>query len=117
MAYNEKLAGRIREALSELSDVEEKKMFTGVTFMVNGKMCICVAGNELMCRIDPELTETLLEKPACRPMIHTGRTLKGYVYVNESGFKTGSDFEFWIKLVLDFNGKARASKKRKRKVK
>jgi len=52
MAYNEKLADRVREALAHLPEVEEKKMFRGVTFMVNGKMCVSVSGDEMMCRFD-----------------------------------------------------------------
>lgn len=60
MAYNEKLANRIREALVEHPGVEEKKMFQGMCFMVNGKMCIGVRDNEIMCRIDPEKYEFVL---------------------------------------------------------
>ena len=54
MAYNEKLTDRIRSALAGLPNVEEKKMFRGVTFMVDDKMCISVSGNELMLRLDPD---------------------------------------------------------------
>ena len=57
MAYDEKLADRVREALADIPNVEEKKMFRGVTFMVNDKMCVSVSGNELMLRLDPDLTE------------------------------------------------------------
>ena len=48
MAYNEKLVDRIREALAHHPKVEEKKMFRGVTFMVDEKMCVCVSGDEMM---------------------------------------------------------------------
>ena len=111
MAYNETLADRVREALAELPDVEEKKMFRGVTFMVNGKMCISVSGDELMCRIDPDMTDELLEENGTRPMIHGGKNMKGFIYVSEERFRSQNDFDRWIKLVLDYNPKAKASKK------
>lgn len=107
IAYNQELTNRVREALSQHADVEEKKMFGKVAFMVNGKMCVSVGGDELMCRIDPEVYETAFEKAGCRKMIHGGRTMKGYVYVNENILRTKSDFDYWIKLALDFNGKVK----------
>lgn len=62
MAYNETLAIRIREALSEERNLEEKKMFRGMCFMLNDKMCVCVGNDEIMCRIDPIIFESVLEK-------------------------------------------------------
>lgn len=113
MAYNEKLADRIRGALSHLRKVEEKKMFRGVTFMVNGKMCVSVSGDEMMCRFDPELQETAGKKKGFRTMVMKGREYKGYGYVSQEGIKSKKDFDYWIHLCLDFNSKAKASKKRK----
>lgn len=66
MAYNEIIADRMREALLDIPKVEEKKMFRGITFMVDDKMCISVSGNEIMCRIDPLLHDELVEKNGCR---------------------------------------------------
>ena len=86
--------------------IEEKKMFQGLTFMVEGKMCIGVRDNEIMCRIDPEIFESVVEIIACRPMIHGKRTMKGYVFVSEEGYKRKEDFEYWMNLCLDFNKKA-----------
>lgn len=111
MAYNEHLADRIREALVDLPYVEEKLMFGGTCFMVNGKMCIGVVKDEMMCRIDPAKEEEALEKTGCRPMDFTGRPMKAYVYVDEEGMKTKKAFEYWIGLCLEFNTKAKASKK------
>jgi TfoX/Sxy family transcriptional regulator of competence genes len=113
MAFNEKLADRIREALVHLPNVEEKYMFGGVCFMVNKKMCIGVVKDEMMCRIDPSLEEDVLERVGCRPMDFTGRPMKGYVYISEDGMKTKKTFDYWINLCLDFNLKAKASKKKK----
>jgi TfoX/Sxy family transcriptional regulator of competence genes len=112
MAFNEKISDRIREALADLPKVEERYMFGGVCYMVNGKMCIGVAKDEMMCRIDPALEEEVLEKPGCRPMDFTGRPMKGYVFISEEGMKTKKAFEYWVNLCLEFNSKAKASKKK-----
>jgi TfoX/Sxy family transcriptional regulator of competence genes len=111
MAYNEKLADRVREALADTSEVEEMKMFRGVTFMVNGKMCVSVSGDELMLRLEPELTEQLIEENDTRPMIHGGRHMKGFIYISEERLRSQKDFDHWIKLALNYNPKAKSSKK------
>jgi TfoX/Sxy family transcriptional regulator of competence genes len=113
MAYDEKLAQRIRQTLTTTKHVKEKEMMGGLTFMVSDKMCIGIIKDEMMCRIDPELQETPLEKPGCRVMDFTGRPMKGYVMVNEHGMRTKKEFEYWINLCLDFNKTAKSSKKRK----
>ena len=115
MAYNEKLADRIREALVDIPKVEEKLMFGGSCFMVNGKMCVGVVKDEMMCRIDPALDEVVLEKTGCRPMDFTGRPMKGYIFISAEGMKTKKNFDYWIQLCLDFNLKAKASKKKSKK--
>ena len=116
MAYNEKLADRVRSALAHLPKVEEKKMFRGIAFMVNGKMCITVGGDEIMCRIDPELHDEAIKKSGCRTMVMKGREYRGYVLVTEEGRKTKKDFDYWIALSLDFNKRAKASPKKKKKI-
>lgn len=115
MAYNESLADRIRNALGHLSNVEEKHMFGGVCFMVNDKMCVGVVKDDMMCRIDPALDHEVLEKPGCRPMDFTNRPMKGYVYINEEGRASKKDFEYWIGLCLEFNSRAKQSKKKVKK--
>lgn len=113
MAYSEKMADRIREALAGQKNIEEKKMFGGLCFMVNDKMCIGVNQDEIMCRIDPDIYDEAVERNGARPMDFTGRPMKGYVFVSEDSIKKKSDFDYWIKLCLEFNKKAKASKKRK----
>lgn len=113
MPYDTKLADRVREYLSQFPKIkiEEKKMFRGRAFMVNGKMCINVSGNNLMCRFDPQSTEALSEKPGFLPMMMKGKELNGYCYVEPIGISNKKDFEYWINLCVDFNKKAKASKK------
>jgi len=114
MAYNEKLANRIREQLADLPNTEEKEMMGGLTFMVNEKMCIGIIKDEMMCRIAPEIQDTVLEKTGCRIMDFTGRPMKGYVMVDDTGMKSQKEFENWINLCLEFNSKAKSSKKKKK---
>ncbi len=114
MAYNEQLNNKIREALAHFTNVEEKYMFGGVCYMLNGKMCIGVVADEMMCRIGPDAYETALEKIGCREMIFTGKPMKGYVFVDESGFKTKKQFDYWINLCVAFNKHAKASVKKKK---
>ncbi len=113
MAYSEKLAGRIREALQALPNVEEKKMFRGIAFMVNDKMCVTVGDNEMMCRIDPDLHETLVKEKGCKTVVMKGREYKGWVLVSEEMTRTKKALNYWIGLALDFNKKAKSSKKSK----
>lgn len=113
MSYDTKLADRLREYLVQFPDlkIEEKEMFRGLTFMVNGKMCVSVSGENLMCRFDPALTSEIAEKTGFLPMKMRNREYKGYCYVEPEGFKTKADFECWVNLCLAFNERAKASKK------
>lgn len=115
MAYSEQLANRVREQLCELSNIEEKEMMGGLTFMYNDKMCVGIIKDELMCRIDPAIQETVLEKQGCRLMDFTNRPMKGYIVIDESGMKTKEEFRYWIGLALDFNKNAKSSKKKVKK--
>jgi len=112
MAYNEKLAGRIHKRLANLPHIEEKKMMGGLTFMYHNKMCVGIIREEMMCRIDPALYRQALEKPGCRPLDFTRRPMTGFVLVAEERMKSKADFEYRIGLALDFNKKAKSSKKK-----
>ncbi|MBI3583657.1 MAG: TfoX/Sxy family protein [Nitrospinae bacterium] len=112
MAYNEQLAEKVRKALSHQKTVEEKKMMGGLTFMMNGKMCVGVHTDEIMCRIDPDIQNEALRHKGSRIMDFTGKPMRGFVFVKKESIKTAKDFNYWIQLALDFNKKAKASKKR-----
>ncbi len=74
MPFKEKIAGRIRENLSIThKNVEEKKMFGGLCFMVNDKMCIGVEKNRLIVHLDPSKMEEVLEKEGCKPIDFTAK--------------------------------------------
>ena len=112
MAYNQIIADRIREILVDQPVIEEKEMMGGVAFMVNNKMCVGVIKDDMMARIDPEVYEEALEKRGCRPMDFTGKTMKGWVFISLEGIDTVKDMEYLISLALDFNQKAKATKKK-----
>ena len=115
MSYSEKLAARIRKSFESLPNVEEKEMMGGLTLMYNGKMCVGIIKDELMCRIDPALHEEAIKRAGCRTMDFTNRPMRGYVMIDESGMKAKKDFDYWIGLALDFNSRAKASKKKGKK--
>lgn len=114
MAYNERLADRTREIISLTHRItEEKKMFGGLCFMVNGKMCVGVEKERLMLRIDPVKYDEVMEKEGCKPMDFTGKVMKGFVFVDAGVLGTKKKLEYWINKALEFNKLARASKKKK----
>jgi len=115
MAYNEILANRVRGALADLPDVVEKTMFSGICFMVDGKMCICVSHDDLLCRIGQKTAEEALEKNGTRVMVNNGRTMKDYVYVNGEELHSKTEFDYWVNHCLAFNKFAKASKPKSKK--
>src|ERR1044072_2309005 len=113
MAYNEKLADRVREIIAATHDnVEEKRMFGGLCFMVNDKMCVGVEKERLMVRLNPERYDEVLKKDGCTPMDFTGKIMKGYVFVSVDALTTRKKLEYWIKLALEYNSIAKSSKKK-----
>ena len=116
MSYNEKLADRTREIISLTHEnVEEIKMFGGLCFMVNDKMCLGVLQERLMVRIDPVTYDEAMEHEGCSPMDFTGKVMKGLVFVDAEVLNSKQHLEYWIKRALEFNKKAKSSKKRKAK--
>ena len=96
MAYDEKLADRIRQAVGPRADVAEKKMFGGIAFLVDGKMFCGIVKDDLMVRVGPEHYEASLAKAHVRPMDFTGRPMNGYVYVGPGGSRTVKAIAKWV---------------------
>ena len=101
MAYNLKLAERIRSELNGVPFVE-KKMFGGVGFLLNGNMACGVNKDDLIVRVDPEKDAALLKKPHVRPFDMTGRPMKGWLVVEADGVKTDKQLNTWIKEGVAF---------------
>ena len=95
MAYDERLADRVRELLGERTDVTERRMFAGLTFMVGGHMCCGINGDELILRLGLEAEEKALRAPHARPMDFTRRPMRGFVTIAPDGLK-GRSLGRWI---------------------
>jgi TfoX/Sxy family transcriptional regulator of competence genes len=115
MAYNEKLAQKVREALCGIRYVHEKKMFGGIAFMVNDKMCVGVDKDDLMLRCEPEQTDELLTKKGVRIFNLTGKPMKGWLLIGPEGTSEKRNLDYWISLAMKSNTRIKPSKKLKTK--
>lgn len=104
MAYDEGLAHRVREALTNRRDLSERKMFGGLCFMLGGNMCCGVVGEELMLRVGPDAYESTLGREHAREMDFTGRALKGMVYVGVEGISEDAALREWLGIAVEFAG-------------
>jgi TfoX N-terminal domain len=96
MAYDEQLANRIRQALNGRKEFTERKMFGGLAFLYNGRMCCGIVGNDLMVRVPVDEFQAALRERHVRPMDFTGKPLKGFVYVSPSGRATAASLRVWL---------------------
>lgn len=103
MAYNEKLAQRVRMILAKRKGIAEKKMFGGIAFMLNKKMCCGIDKNELIVRIDPERHEEFLSKPHTREFDLSGRkSIRGWLLVTEKGCSSEKESKTWVEECVKF---------------
>ena len=102
MVYSEQLAHRARVALAATRNLEERRMFGGLAFMVNGHMCCGIVGEELMVRVGPDLYEASLAQPHTREMDFTGKPLKGMVYVESEGLTSERQLGQWVQRGLAY---------------
>jgi len=116
MAFDQYLADRISSFFKAKNlSVEEKNMMGGLCYMLDDKMCVGIVKDELMVRVGLEVYESCLQKPGCKEMNFTGRSMKGYVYVESSALDTDEELAGWLQLAVDFNPFAKSSKKKKSK--
>ena len=102
MAYSENLAERIRQNLALERNVEEKKMFGGIGFLLNGNMCVGIWKNSLIARIGPEQYPDALQEPFVGEFDITGRSMKGWVLVAPEGIDDDTPLRVWIERALEF---------------
>jgi TfoX/Sxy family transcriptional regulator of competence genes len=102
MAFSTDLADRIRGVIGTPPELVEKEMFGGVGFMVQGNMAVGVIGGELMVRIDKGATDQALEEPGTRIFDFTGRPMKGWVMVGETGISTEEGLSQWVRRGVDY---------------
>jgi TfoX/Sxy family transcriptional regulator of competence genes len=102
MAYDERLAQRIRKFLSGRKGFTERKMFGGICFLLDGRMCCGVIHDDLCVRVGAKGYEEALSQAYTRPMDFTGRPLKGLVYVAPTGIQTHASLKKWLQWAADF---------------
>jgi TfoX/Sxy family transcriptional regulator of competence genes len=100
-AYDTEIAERVRHALADRADVVEKRMVGGLSFLVGGNMCCGVTGQRLMVRVGAEGRDSALTEPHVWPMEFAGRSLRGFVCVDQDGFRTEAALAAWIQRGLD----------------
>jgi len=104
MAFNESLAARIRKQLAWRKSVEEKKMFGGVGFLLNGNMLVGVWKDSLIVRVDPEEGVEMLKEPHVGAFDVTGRPMKGWLLVRPAGIEEDGSLKEWIDRAIGFVG-------------
>jgi TfoX/Sxy family transcriptional regulator of competence genes len=102
MAYDETLADRVRALLAGEQELEERKMFGGLAFMLGGHMCCGVIGDELIVRLGPEGADAALARKHVRPMDFTGRPMRSMVFVAGPAIRTAAALESWVRLGVAF---------------
>ena len=102
MAYDEDLANRIRELVAGYH-VEEKRMFGGLAFLIDGHMAVAVSGSGgLMVRVPPEDTAQLVEREYVEPMVMAGRETRGWVRVAAAGVATKRQLQSWVRRGVSY---------------
>ena len=102
MAFDERLAERIRRVLGDRVDVDERLMFGGAGFLVAGNMCCGVIGEELIVRLEQEEAEELVGGEGVRPFDFTGRPMKGWLFVAPEAIAEDADLERWVGRAEEF---------------
>jgi TfoX/Sxy family transcriptional regulator of competence genes len=103
MAYDEDLADRIRELIGAGKGVEEKRMFGGLAFLIDGNMSVAASGHGgLMVRVPPDETEKLLAREHAEPMVMAGRETRGWLRVSTDGVKTKRQLQSWVTRGVDY---------------
>ena len=111
MAYNEKLAGRVRAIVGEDPALSERKMFGGLCFMLNGNMFCGITRDDLMVRVGPDRFEEALASPGARPMDFTGRPMKAMAFVGSEGYAKDEHLRGWVEQTLEYARSLPAKKK------
>lgn len=102
MSYDAEAADRVRQLLSGRDDVVEKRMVSGLSFLVNGNMCCGITGTALMVRVGTEGREQALREPHARPMQFAGRALSGFICIESAGFASDDALARWVQRGLGF---------------
>lgn len=121
MAFDPYIAERIERILGDKKvSYYPKYMMGGVAFMVDDKMCIGILSSkpekpsQIMARVGPDIYDEAASREGCHKSPTSGRTMKGYIFIDQDALDTDQELEYWVQLCLDFNPIAKVSKKRKK---
>lgn len=116
MSIQEFLIDRVANEFDKRGVVySTKKMFGGVCFMVDDKMCVGTAKRRLMVRFDPADHEKIMAMDGAEPMDFTTKVMKGFIFVADHAIETDDELGKWIDLALEYNPRAKSSKKKSKK--
>jgi TfoX/Sxy family transcriptional regulator of competence genes len=96
MAYDEKLAARIDQAVRGWPGMSTKKMFGSIGWMLNGNICVGIWKDSLIVRCGPDEWPQLLRQPHVAEFDITGRSMKGWLLVRPPAMANESDLSQWI---------------------
>jgi TfoX N-terminal domain len=99
VAYDERLADRVRGLLAHEPDMGEQKMFGGLAFLIGGNMAVAASGQGgLMVRVDPAEGEALVAKTNARPMEMGGRSMRGWLRVDSNDVRQRRQLSKWVDM-------------------
>lgn len=102
MAFDEGLAQRVREVLTDTEGLAEKRMFGGLAWLLDGNMAVAVLGPELVVRVGPDVYDEVLAERGVRPFDFTGRPMRGWVLVEQDATGEEAELTAWIVRGLAF---------------
>lgn len=103
MAYDEGLAARIRDMVQGEPGLTEKRMFGGLAFLVHGNMAVSASGQGgMLLRVDPELTESLVDGQRVRRFEMRGREMDGWLRVDTEAVDADEDLRSWVEHGLAY---------------
>jgi hypothetical protein len=102
MAFDEELAARVRRHLTRRRRFEERKMFGGLAFMVDGHMACGILEDQLMVRVGPDAYDAVLRLPHAHRMEFTGRPMRGFVMIDRAGLSSSKALGAWIDRGTDY---------------
>lgn len=102
MAYNQKLAKRVRQVLPKNFELSERKMFGGIAFMLGEHMCCGVLGDDLIVRVGPDEYDEAMTRPNTRPMDFSGKPMRGLIFVDEGGTRADPALRRWVQRGVEY---------------
>lgn len=102
MAFDERLAARVRRVLADDRGIVERRMFGGLAFMRHGHMFVGILGEALMARVGPDDYDDVLRQPHVRPMDFTGKAMRGYVFVDPPALASDATLSTWVQRCARF---------------